>query len=67
MLDQHAEMQRDLRTRRKRDDDDYREPSDDEEDAGETSDEVFETAPSTPTGAREVDDLSAMLGGMGVR
>ena len=40
---------------------------DDEEDAGETSDEVFETAPSTPTGAREVDDLSAMLGGMGVR
>ena len=39
----------------------------DVEDAAESSDEVFDTAPSTPTGAREVDDLSAMLGGMGVR
>ena len=39
----------------------------DVEDAAESSDEVFDTAPSTPTGAREVDDLSAMLDGMGVR
>lgn len=40
---------------------------DDGEDAGKSSDEVFDTVPGTPTGAREVDDLSAMLGGMGVR
>ena len=33
---------------------------------GSNADDAFETAPSSPTDSKEVDDLSAMLGGMGV-
>jgi hypothetical protein len=33
---------------------------------GSDSNDAFETAPSSPTDSKEVDDLSAMLGGMGV-
>jgi phosphate-selective porin len=33
---------------------------------GSNTDDAFETAPSSPTDSKEVDDLSAMLGGMGV-
>ena len=33
---------------------------------GSNADDAFETAPSSPADSKEVDDLSAMLGGMGV-
>ena len=33
---------------------------------GSNTDDAFETAPSSPADSKEVDDLSAMLGGMGV-